>query len=82
VTNNTGFGFDDRIYWTVIQLATIYPSVYGSTVLLLDLDRFFSFIILYTVGRTPWPGDQPVARPLPTHRTRQTQIKRKQKSMS
>jgi hypothetical protein len=31
--------------------------------------------IFYTVGRTPWTGDQPVARPLPTHRTTQTQIK-------
>jgi hypothetical protein len=38
---------------------------------LLDLGRFFSFLILYTVGRTPWTGDQPVARPLPTHRTTQ-----------
>jgi hypothetical protein len=28
----------------------------------------FSFLILYTVGRTPWTGDQPVARPLATHR--------------
>jgi hypothetical protein len=25
------------------------------------LGRFFSFLILYTVGRNPWPGDQPVA---------------------
>jgi hypothetical protein len=24
----------------------------------------FNFLILYTVGRTPWAGDQPVARPL------------------
>jgi hypothetical protein len=36
----------------------------------------FGFLILYTVGRTPWTGDQPVARPLPTHRTTQTQNKR------
>jgi hypothetical protein len=28
----------------------------------------FSFLIL--VGRTPWTGDQPVARPLPTHKHR------------
>jgi hypothetical protein len=35
---------------------------------LLGLGRFFSFLILYTVGRTPWTGDQPFARPLPTHR--------------
>jgi hypothetical protein len=32
--------------------------------------------LLYTVGRTPWTGDQPVARPLPTYRTTQTQNKR------
>jgi hypothetical protein len=28
----------------------------------------FSLLFLYTIGRTPWTGDQPVARPLPTHR--------------
>jgi hypothetical protein len=37
--------------------------------------EFFSILILYTVGRTPWKGDQPVARPLPTCRTTQTQNK-------
>jgi hypothetical protein len=37
---------------------------------------FFSFLILYTVGRTPWTGDQPVASPLPTRRTTQTQNER------
>jgi hypothetical protein len=41
----------------------------------LGLGSFFSFLILYTVGRTPWTGDQPVARPLLTHRTTQTQNK-------
>jgi hypothetical protein len=30
--------------------------------------------LFYTVGRTPWTSDQPVARPLPTHRRTQTQI--------
>jgi hypothetical protein len=34
---------------------------------------FFSFLIIYTGSRTPWTGDQPVARPLSTHRTTQTQ---------
>jgi hypothetical protein len=57
------------------------PSVYGSAVLLLDLDRFFSFLVLYAVGRTPWTGDEPVARPPPTHRITQTQNKRTQTSM-
>jgi hypothetical protein len=27
----------------------------------------------YTAGKTPWTRDQPVARPLPTHRTTQTE---------
>jgi hypothetical protein len=40
---------------------------------LLGLGRFFSFLILYTVGTIPWTGDQPVARPLPIHRTTQTE---------
>jgi hypothetical protein len=30
----------------------------------------------FTVGRTTWTGDQPVARLLPKHRTTQTQNKR------
>jgi hypothetical protein len=39
------------------------------------LGRFFSCLILYTVDRTPWMGDQPVAMPLPTHRPTQSQNK-------
>jgi hypothetical protein len=38
---------------------------------LLGLGRFFSFLILYTVVRTPWMGHQPVTWPLHTHRTTQ-----------
>jgi hypothetical protein len=34
---------------------------------LLGLGRYFSFLLIYTVGRSPWTRDQPVARPLPTH---------------
>jgi hypothetical protein len=37
--------------------------------------------LFYTDGRTPCTGDQPVARPLPTRRTTQTQNKRTQTSM-
>jgi hypothetical protein len=44
----------------------IHQWLYGP---LLGPGRFFSFVILYTVSRTPWTGDLPVARPLPTHRT-------------
>jgi hypothetical protein len=35
---------------------------------LLHLGRFFSFLILYRVGRTPWTVDQPFTRPLSAHR--------------
>jgi hypothetical protein len=45
------------------------------------LGSFFSFLIFYTVGRTPWTGDQPVTRPPPTHRTAQKYYKRTQTSM-
>jgi hypothetical protein len=41
----------------------------------------FQFINLYTVGRTLWTRDQPVARPLSTHRTTQTQNKSIRTSM-
>jgi hypothetical protein len=41
----------------------------------------FQFLNINTVSRTPWTGDRPVVRPLPTHRTRQTQNKRTQASM-
>jgi hypothetical protein len=43
--------------------------------------RFFSFLILYTVSRTSWTGDQPVTGPLPTHRTTQTKNKGTQTSI-
>jgi hypothetical protein len=36
---------------------------------------YFFFTLLYVVSRTPWTGDQPVARLLPTQRTTQTQNK-------
>jgi hypothetical protein len=29
----------------------------------------FQFLNLYTVGRTPWTGDEPVARPRPPNST-------------
>jgi hypothetical protein len=53
----------------------------GPTALLLGLGLSFSFLILYTVGRTPWAGDQLVARPLSTHGTTQTRNKHTQASI-
>jgi hypothetical protein len=48
---------------------------------LLGFGCSFSFLILYTVGRSPLMGDQQVTRPLPAHRTAQTRHKRIQTSM-
>jgi hypothetical protein len=59
-------------------LATLHSA---SVYLSIDLGCFFSFLLLYIVGRTPWTGDQPVTWSLPTHRTTQTQNKRTQTSM-
>jgi hypothetical protein len=56
-------------------------SIYGYTALYWALAAFSVSWSFYTVGRTTWTGVQPVARPLPTHRTTQTQNKRTQTSM-
>jgi hypothetical protein len=61
----------DFTNYTLLLLPWLYCPLLG-------LGRFFRFLILYTVGRTPWTVDQPVARPLPTHRTTHTQNKRTQ----
>jgi hypothetical protein len=49
----------------------------GSTDFCWALADFFNFVILYTVGRTPWTGGSACRkRPLPTHRiqNKRTQI--------
>jgi hypothetical protein len=61
-----------------LRQRSIYLWLYSP---LLGVGHFFSFLILYTDGRTPWTGDQPVAWPLPTPRTTQTQTKRTQTFM-
>jgi hypothetical protein len=60
----------------------MYLFIYSSAALLLDLASLFSFLIMYTDSRTPWKGDQHVARPLSTHRTIEIQNKHIQTSMS
>jgi hypothetical protein len=50
--------------------------------LLFGFGSLFSFLIVYTVGRTPWTGDQPIAKSQPTHRTTQRQNKHTQTSMA
>jgi hypothetical protein len=68
-----------QILYSLIILSVLF--CYICTALLLGLGCFFSFLIFYTVGRTPWMGDQPIARPLSAHRTTQKQNKRTQTSM-
>jgi hypothetical protein len=68
------------------HLIFIYLSIYLSIYLWLYSPfvgpwPLFHFLNPYTVSRTPWAGDRPVARLLPTHRTTQTQNKRTQTSM-
>jgi hypothetical protein len=54
---------------------SIHPSIRLSVPRPCGTWPLFQFLNLYTVGRTPWTVDQPVAKPLPTHRTTQTQNK-------
>jgi hypothetical protein len=56
---------------------SVYLSIYPS----MDLQLLWAFLNLHTIGRARRTGDQTLARPLPTHRTTQTQNKRTQTSM-
>jgi hypothetical protein len=78
------------IKWTIQKNKDWQRNIYLSTYLsiylwlygpLLDLGRFFSFLSLHIVGRTTSTEDQPVARPLPAHRTAQTPNKCTQPSI-
>jgi hypothetical protein len=67
-----------RISGTTLEPLTVYLWLYS---IFFNLGSFFSFLILYRVGRTPWRGDQPVSRPLRAHRTTKRQNKCTQTSM-
>jgi hypothetical protein len=71
-----------RIYWAsseqILFVSFIHSFIHSSMFLQpfvgpWHLLYFRNFI--YTDRRTPWTSDQPVARPLPTHSTTQTQKK-------
>jgi hypothetical protein len=63
-------------------LLSLFP-VASTSEHMASVKRFVSlqFLNPKRVGRTPWMGDQPVERPLLTHRTTQTQNKCRQTSM-
>jgi hypothetical protein len=69
----------NRIIEGLVYMGTI--CYYKNVSIYLSMDLYalywafavFSFLILYTVGRTSWTGDQSAVTPLPTRRTIQTQ---------
>jgi hypothetical protein len=74
----------------IINLITLFATpiylwLYGSMALWLyspcGLWPIFQFLNPYTVCRTPWTREQPVARPVPTRSTTQTQNKRTETPM-
>jgi hypothetical protein len=67
------------VVYFVIVVVIVIVSV--STTQCWFLAVLFSLLIQYTVGSTPWMGDQHVARPLDIHRTTQTQNERTKTSM-
>jgi hypothetical protein len=46
---------------------SIHPSIHPSLYSPCGPWPLFQFLNLYTVGKTSWTGDQPVASPLPTY---------------
>jgi hypothetical protein len=67
-----------RIAAEISMITSAWCSLYMALQLFVGPWPLFQFLNFYTVDRTPWTGDQPVARPLPIHRTAQTQNKRTQ----
>jgi hypothetical protein len=70
---------DDSKYANVFQIKCkclrlyVFPFFLHGSTALVDLDHFFSFLIYTQSVGLLERGIKPVARPLPTHRTTQTQ---------
>jgi hypothetical protein len=63
----------------VLSHLSIYLWLCGPFFFFYEIGFLFSFLILYAVGKTPWRGDQTVAKPLRTYRTTRAQNKRTQR---
>jgi hypothetical protein len=70
-------------FWFIFKMLSesIYLSIYLWLYSPCGPWELFQFLNLYTVGWTPWMGDQPTSKPLPARRTTQTQNKRTQTPM-
>jgi hypothetical protein len=65
-----------------LSILSLSLSLYGLQLFgVFEPQSLFQLLNLYIVGRMPWKGDQPVARPLHTHGTTQSQNKCIQASM-
>jgi hypothetical protein len=64
---------NDNLNLIIIIMIMNIIIINGSADIVFGLGRFFSSLTLNIVGTTPWTGDQPVARPLTTRRTSQTE---------
>jgi hypothetical protein len=59
--------------WLLLRTGSAREGIFdGPTALLMSLGLCFSLPNLYTVGKTPCMGDQPVSRPLLQHRATRT----------
>jgi hypothetical protein len=61
-------------YCLLLLLLLLLLRLYGS---LFGLGHFFNLLIRHTVHRSPWKGDQPIAKPLHRHRTTHTHTQNK-----
>jgi hypothetical protein len=71
----TGWSPSKESYRLCIH-SLIHSSINDSTAIVGPLPLLQFRNRFYTDSMTPWTSDQPVARPLPTHRTTQTRNKR------
>jgi hypothetical protein len=69
-----------RVSFLIFFTSNIISYYHGSTALCLSLAAFFGFLILYTVGTTPWKGTSPSQGRYTQYK--HTQNKRTRTSMS